>query len=87
MSTRDFIGFPFVEFIYCGRVLDDEQTLAEQGVRTGSTIHVFQKDIDTSDRDMTVTEQDIETAVFAYRNVFMRNGTAAVSTKLILFVI
>lgn len=62
------------EFIYCGRVLEDDQTLGEQGIRTGTTIHVFQKEVPFKPRDMNVTEEHIETATTAYASYFTKNS-------------
>lgn len=61
--------FLYAEFIYCGKVLDDDMTLDDQNVRNGSTIHVLQKKKQPIVRDMSVTEAEIEEAHREYNNI------------------
>lgn len=54
--------FYIAEFIYCGKVLIDDETLQEQKIRNNSTIHVLQKKSLPVFRDMTLTEAEIVAA-------------------------
>lgn len=57
------------EFIYCGRILNDSESLGQQQVRAGSTIHVVQRATPPAGRRFEVQEADIEAAVSALRKV------------------
>lgn len=60
------------EFIYCGRTLSDDQTLAQQRIQNGSTIHVIQRPAAPAAGAVArteVQESDIMAAVAALRKV------------------
>lgn len=67
------------EFIYCGIVLqNDSRSLAEQGVRAGSTIHVFAKpEEEVAEEGEPIPEDQIQLAVINYRLIVKElTGTA-----------
>lgn len=62
----------FVELIYCGSVLEDSAKLIKEGINSGSTIHVFDKNEKQENEPIALTEDIIANASGAYRSVCFR---------------
>lgn len=59
-----------LEFIYCGTILkNDKQSLAEHGIKEGSTIHVFPKQEEEVHFEEPINEDQIQRAVVSYRMI------------------
>lgn len=85
-SLSDCSLIVITEFIYCGTVLqNDTQSLAEQGIKEGSTIHVFPKQEEVIIKHEPVTEADIHRACMGYRAILkeMSGNALVVSWDLI----
>jgi hypothetical protein len=52
--------------------LEDEAELSKEGIKPGSTIHVFDKYEKPKTEPTILTEDDIAAASGAYRSVFFR---------------
>lgn len=60
----------FLEFIYCGNVLDnDGQTLEGYGIRSGTMVHVYHKKQNIEFQSEPATPDQIKNAVSSYRMI------------------
>lgn len=57
------------ELVYCGSVLDDAVELSKEGIKSGSTIHVFDKNVRQEGESTAFTEEEVADASKAYRSV------------------
>ncbi|XP_037034798.1 ubiquitin-like protein 7 isoform X2 [Bradysia coprophila] len=58
-----------LELVYCGSVLDDSVELSKEGIKSGSTIHVFDKTDRPEPEPIAFTEEEIADASKAYRSI------------------
>lgn len=61
--------------------------MAEQGIREGSTIHVFQKQDEEVINDEPITEEQIQKAVNSYRSVIKDAGNSLAVSFIVFFLI
>lgn len=61
--------FSLSELVYCGSVLDDSVKLSDEDIKSGSTIHVFEKNEKQETEPTPLTEDSIQDASTAYRSV------------------
>lgn len=74
----------FIEFIYCGTVLDNEKSLQEYNIRAGTMIQVYQKQYDMEFKSEQASSEQIQKAVTCYRNIFKEmasSSTAVLNSK------
>lgn len=82
MKLKIFYFFKlFIEFVYCGTVLDNEKSLQEYGVRAGTMIQVYQKQYDMEFKSEQASSEQIQKAVNCYRTIFkeMTSSSTAVA--------
>lgn len=73
-----FVWAPTTEFIYCGTVLEnEEQSLQDYGVRSGTMIQVFQKQYDMEYKSEQATSEQIHKTVASYRAVFKEMASSS----------
>lgn len=78
---KNFFFF-FSELIYCGNILkDDHQSLEQQGIKVGSTIHIFPKQIKEDSSEEPLTDDQIQRAVVHYRLLNIGGSSVAVSSS------
>ncbi|KAG4065110.1 hypothetical protein HA402_007507 [Bradysia odoriphaga] len=58
-----------LELVYCGSVLNDSVELSKEGIKSGSTIHVFDKTDRPEPEPIAFTEEEIADASKAYRSI------------------
>lgn len=74
-------SWALTEFIYCGTVLEnEEQSLQEYGVRSGTMIQVFQKQYDMEYKSEQATSEQIHKTVASYRAVFKEMASSSAVT-------
>lgn len=76
----------FAELIYCGSVLDDLAELKKEGIKAGSTIHVFEKSHISEPEPIVPTSDSIKSAIAKYRKIssYCPGNTFPVSVRHIL---
>lgn len=68
-SNSKTAGPSALELVYCGSVLDDAVELSKEGIKSGSTIHVFDKNVRQEGESTAFTEEEVADASKAYRSV------------------
>jgi len=69
---KNFADASGLELIYCGSVLEDTTELSKEGIKSGSTIHVFDKNEKQEIEQTILTEDTVAAASAAYRSVCFR---------------
>lgn len=63
-------------------MLGDEATIAENRIRSGSTIHVFKKTVEEPEpAQPEIKDAEIDVAVYAYRKIFLQPVHGSFSVK------
>lgn len=58
----------FTELVYCGSVLDDSAELKKEGIKSGCTIHVFERNV-SEPESFVLTQDNIKSAAIAYSRI------------------
>lgn len=66
----------FTAFVFCGRTLNDDCNLREQGVRSGVTIHVMKKPRTKSESkhaavELPLTEEKMKQVTAVYKRLWV----------------
>lgn len=68
-NVSTLILFFVIELVYCGSVLEDSVKLSDEDIKSGSTIHVFERNEKQETKPTLLTEESIQDASTAYRSV------------------